>query len=176
MEVSKKIRIIFILSLVFLNISCDQISKSVIRKTIAPNERIEVLKDSFVLTKVENTGAAYSLGSNLTPIVKIFLLQILPVLILLILLRLILIKINYSKTTIIGLTFIVGGGIGNLFDRIVYGSVTDFLILDLGIIRTEIFNMADVSIMFGSILVLLSAFFSKDETFFRQKLQEDELD
>ncbi len=171
MKVSQKIRIVFILSLVFLNISCDQISKSVIRKTIAPNERIEVLKDSFVLTKVENTGAAYSLGSNLAPMLKVLILQILPVAVLLVLLRLIIIKVNYSKTTIAGLAFIIGGGIGNLFDRIVYGSVTDFLILDLGIIRTEIFNMADVSIMFGSILVLLSALFSKNETFFRQKLQ-----
>ncbi|GAA4278492.1 signal peptidase II [Aquimarina mytili] len=176
MKVSKKTRIIAILSLVFLNISCDQISKSIVRKTIEPYERIEVLKNNFVLTKVENTGAAYSLGSDLTPVLKILVLQILPILVLLLLLRLLLIKVNYSKTTIIGLAFIIGGGIGNLFDRIVYGSVTDFLIMDLGIIKTEIFNIADVSIMTGSVLIILSTFLSKNETFFTQKTSIHELD
>ncbi|MCX2763296.1 signal peptidase II [Aquimarina muelleri] len=154
---------ILILSLIFLNIGCDQISKNVVRKTIEPYERIEVFKDSFVLTKVENTGAAYSLGSDLGPILKILLLQILPIIVLLFLLRQILIKTDYSKETNIGFAFIIGGGIGNLFDRIMYGSVTDFMILDLVVIKTEIFNLADVSIMIGAILVLYSSFFGKKE-------------
>ncbi len=171
MKITRKIRTILILSLVLLNISCDQISKSVVRQAIEPYERIAVFKDSFVLTKVENTGAAYSLGSDLAPILKIFLLQILPIFVLLLLLRQILIKTNYSRETIIGFAFIIGGGIGNLFDRIVYGSVTDFLILDLGIIKTEIFNLADVSIFLGSILVLITAFFDKKRTIFKEKLQ-----
>ncbi|WP_106791240.1 signal peptidase II [Aquimarina sp. Aq78] len=170
MKITRKIRIILILSLVLLNISCDQISKNVVRQVIDPYERIEVFKDSFVLTKVENTGAAYSLGSDLAPILKILLLQILPILVLLLLLRQILIKTDYSRETIIGFAFIIGGGIGNLFDRIVYGSVTDFLILDLGIIKTEIFNLADVSIFLGSILVLITTFFNKKGTIFKEKI------
>ncbi len=171
MKITPKLRIILVLSLVLLNISCDQISKNVVRRAIEPYQRIEIFKDNFVLTKVENRGAAYSLGSDLGPALKIILLQILPILVLLILLRQILIKTNYSRETIIGFAFIIGGGIGNLFDRIVYGSVTDFLILDLGIIKTEIFNMADVSIMFGSLLVLTSAIFNKKDSFFREKTQ-----
>ncbi|EZH72105.1 hypothetical protein ATO12_24520 [Aquimarina atlantica] len=171
MKITRKIRIILILSLVLLNISCDQISKNVVRQTIEPYERIEVFKNSFVLTKVENTGAAYSLGADLAPILKVLLLQILPILVLLLLLRQILIKTNYSRETIIGFAFIIGGGIGNLFDRIVYGSVTDFLILDLGIIKTEIFNLADVSIFLGSILVLITTFFNKKGTIFKEKIQ-----
>ncbi len=170
MKITQKIRIIGILSLVFLNISCDQISKTVVRQTIEPYERIEVFKDNFVLTKVENTGAAYSLGSNLEPNLKLILLQILPIIVLLVLLRQVLIKTSYSGETIIGLAFIIGGGIGNLFDRIVYGSVTDFLILDLGILKTEIFNMADVSIMLGSALILISTFFDKKDSFLKEKL------
>ncbi|GAA4274689.1 signal peptidase II [Aquimarina gracilis] len=168
-QITQKLRLLAILSLVLLNISCDQISKTVVRKTIEPYQRIQVFKNNFVLTKVENTGAAYSLGADLMPIHKILLLQILPVIVLLILLWQILIKTNYSKETIIGFTFIIGGGIGNLFDRIVYGSVTDFLILDLGIIKTEIFNMAEVSIMLGSLLVLGAALFNKKEAAFKEK-------
>ncbi|WP_109299014.1 signal peptidase II [Aquimarina sp. AU474] len=172
MKFTRKIKISFILLLVLLNVSCDQISKNVVRKTIEPYERIQVFQDNFLLTKVENTGAAYSLGSNLSPVLKIIFLQIVPILVLLFLLRQILIKTNYSKETIIGFAFIIGGGIGNLFDRIMYGSVTDFLILDLGIIKTEIFNMADVSVMLGSILVLSSAIFNKKDSFFKEKQHE----
>lgn len=171
MKISGKIRMILILFLVFLNISCDQISKRVVRQTIEPYERIEVFKDHFVLTKVENTGAAYSLGSDLGPILKIFLLQILPVIVLLFLLRQILIKTNYSKETIIGFAFIIGGGAGNLLDRIMYGSVTDFLILDLVVIKTEIFNLADVSIMLGGVLILYSSLFGKKEVL-KNKINE----
>lgn len=171
MRITKKIRIILILSLVLVNISCDQISKNIVRNTIQKDQRIHVIKDNLVLTKVENTGAAYSLGSDLSPVLKTIFLQVLPILVLLFLLRQLLIKTNYSRETIIGFTFIIGGGIGNLFDRIMYGSVTDFLILDLGILRTEIFNMADVSIMFGSILVLVSAIFGQKGSFFKENLQ-----
>lgn len=167
-KITKKIRVLLVLSLVLLNIGCDQISKTVVRQTIAPNQRIEVYENNLVLTKVENSGAAYSLGSDLAPLLKIILLQILPIIVLLFLLRLILIKTNYSKETILGFTFIIGGGIGNLFDRIVYGSVTDFMIMDLGIIKTEIFNMADVSIMVGSFIILITMLFNKKGSFFKE--------
>jgi signal peptidase II len=59
--------------------------------------------------------------------------------------------------TFVGLSFIVGGGIGNLYDRILYSSVTDFFHIDLGgIFKTGIFNMADVSVMVGMGLILLA--------------------
>ncbi|WP_299902141.1 signal peptidase II [uncultured Aquimarina sp.] len=167
-NITNKIRIFVIFSLVLLNVSCDQISKTVVRQTIEKNEIISVFDDNFVLTKVENTGAAYSLGSDLAPVLKIILLQILPILVLLFLLRLLIIKTNYSKETIVGFTFIIGGGIGNLYDRIVHGSVTDFMIMDIGIIKTEIFNMADVSIMLGSFIILITALITKKDTFFRE--------
>ena len=64
---------------------------------------------------------------------------------------------------IFGFCFIVGGGIGNIFDRIAYGSVTDFLYVDLGFFATEIFNMADVSIVLGTLIVLAYSIFGKKE-------------
>ncbi|MFD2564773.1 signal peptidase II [Aquimarina rubra] len=167
-KITGKIRVLSILSLVLLNIGCDQISKNVVRNTIEKNERIEVFENNFVLTKVENSGAAYSLGSDLAPLLKIILLQVLPIIVLLFLLRLILINTKYSKETVLGFTFIIGGGIGNLYDRIVHGSVTDFMIMDLGIIKTEIFNMADVSIMIGSFIILITALFNSKGSFFKE--------
>ncbi|WP_233194464.1 signal peptidase II [Aquimarina sp. I32.4] len=143
--------------------------KKIIRQTIEPYERIEVFKDNFIVTKIENTGAAYSLGSDLGPILKVLLLQIFPLVILLILVRQLLIRTNYSKGSIVGFAFIIGGGIGNLYDRIIYGSVTDFLILDIGVIKTEIFNLADVSIMLGAILVFILTLFGKNKIISKNK-------
>lgn len=156
-------RIIAILSLVFLNIGCDQMSKRIVRQKIAPNERISVIKHNLILTKVENTGAAYSLGSDLNPLVKTVLLQVIPAIVLFILLGMLLVKKDYSKEIIFGFCFIVGGGIGNIFDRIAYGSVTDFMFVDLGFFSTEIFNMADVSIVFGTLIVLTYSIFGKKQ-------------
>ena len=53
---------------------------------------------------------------------------------------------------------IVGGGLANLYDRFLYGSVTDFLFMDFNITRTGIFNTADLSVTTGLILILLSSF------------------
>ena len=60
--------------------------------------------------------------------------------------------------TILGICFVVGGGFGNIYDRLVYGSVTDFLQMNFVIVQTGIFNMADVSIMAGMFMILLEAY------------------
>lgn len=61
--------------------------------------------------------------------------------------------------SIIGLCCIAGGGIANLYDRFLYGSVTDFLYIDLGgVFKTGIFNSADLSVTTGMILLLMSSF------------------
>jgi len=52
-----------------------------------------------------------------------------------------------------------GGGIGNVYDRIIYGSVTDFLHIDLGLFETGIFNMADVSITTGALILLANTLY-----------------
>ena len=57
---------------------------------------------------------------------------------------------DLPQLAVIGWGFVIGGGIGNMYDRILYGSVTDFFYIDLGgIFHTGVFNMADVSIMVG---------------------------
>jgi len=75
-----------------------------------------------------------------------------------------LIKKDLTKLAIVGLSFIVGGGIGNLYDRILYGSVTDMVHIDLGgVFRTGIFNAADVSVMIGTGLILLEQFLTRKD-------------
>ncbi len=147
----KRLGIIF---LVLLNIGCDQISKDVVRKNVTPSDYIQVVDDYFILTNVENTGAMLGFGDTFPRMVKIILLQILPVLILVILLFRILRKKHLNKWSVVAFAFVIGGGIGNLIDRIAYGSVTDFFQIKLGVFRTGIFNMADVSVTTGVLLLL----------------------
>lgn len=163
-------RVALIITLIVLNISCDQLSKKIVRSNIQTNERIQLIQDNLILTKVENKGAAYSFGANWSPIAKRVLLQIIPAIVLVILLIMTLIKTTYPKTVFVGFSFVIGGGIGNVFDRIVYGSVTDFMYIDLGFFATEIFNMADVSIVIGACIVFIHTFFGKKET---PRLTED---
>ena len=128
---------------------------------MAYHQRIELFQDNFIITKVENTGAFLGMGAYLHPIWKNIFLLVMPSIALLLLLGYLLLNERFSKEIILGLSFIVGGGIGNLFDRIVYGSVTDFLFIDLGFFRTGIFNMADVSVMVGTVIIIMQTLINK---------------
>ena len=157
------IRNLFIFLLIAVNVGCDQISKSVVRGSVDYYEQIELVADNFILTKVENSGAFMGLGESLPLFAKHLLFLALPVIVLLFVLGFILMKRNLDPYIVTGLCFVIGGGMGNTFDRFVYGSVTDFLHLDFGIFRTGIFNMADMSIMIGMALILDAQWSRKPE-------------
>jgi signal peptidase II len=156
MKLKPLIRNLCILIIILCNVGCDQISKSIVRKEISEDQTISYLSNHFNILKVENTGAFLSLGDNLPHFVKFNLLTLLPVLVLFVGLFSLMQKNNLSKLTLIGFSFVIGGGIGNLYDRFVHGSVTDFMYINIGVFQTGIFNMADVSIMLGFGLVFLS--------------------
>lgn len=148
----------YVIALVLLTVGCDQISKKVVRNSVFQSDYIQLIENYFILTNIENTGAMLGFGANFSPIVKIFLLQGLPLLVLLILLYRTLTKTNLNKWIILAFAFVIGGGVGNLIDRILYGSVTDFFQIRLGIFKTGIFNMADVAVTFGVLLLLFLSF------------------
>ena len=160
---NKIIRTLFILTLISANIGCDQISKSIVRESVDHQEWIEIYEDNFILTNVENPGAFFGWLGDLPPVLKGILLALLPSLAILAILFTVLTRTNLPKGAATGLSFIIGGGIGNIYDRIAHGSVTDFLHIDLGLFRTGIFNMADVSIMVGMGIVLMSMWWAKDD-------------
>lgn len=157
----KVLRTLFIVLLITVNIGCDQVSKAIARDKIAYHERIEVLGDYLVLTKVENTGAFLGLWSELPQWLKNILLLGLPALVMVALFVYLLRKQGMSRATLVALAFIVGGGLGNLYDRVRYGQVTDFLYMDFQLFHTGIFNMADMSVMAGTAIILIESLFSK---------------
>ncbi|CAN5288695.1 signal peptidase II [soil metagenome] len=157
MKVNRFTRTPVILAILALNIGCDQISKFLVRKNMRYDDHIGFLHDHLTLSKVENTGAFLSLGDTLSNPYRFILLTLLPALALGFGLVYILVKSNISKVNLLGIIFILGGGIGNLYDRIVHGSVTDFLHIDFVIFQTGIFNVADMSIMAGMFMILINS-------------------
>jgi signal peptidase II len=160
-KVSNLIRLSVAILVVLLNIGCDQVSKSMAREHLEIHESVSMADGHFTLIKVENTGAFLSLGQDWSPVLKQILLLGLPLACLLITFAFLLSKPRLPAAIMVGLGSIIGGGIGNIYDRLVYGSVTDFMHIDLGFVQTGVFNMADVSIMIGTGLVVFYSLFTK---------------
>lgn len=155
----KKFRYILISTIVSLSIAFDQFSKVWVRNNFENYSEKNLIGEFFTLIKVENTGAFLGMGSELSEIPRILLLIVLPVVVLISITIYTYIEKTLDKISIIGFSLIIGGGIANIFDRIVYGSVTDFLYINLGgIFKTGIFNIADLSVTTGMILILISSF------------------
>ena len=124
---------------------------------------INIIADYFIITNVENSGAFLGLGSDFSPVIKSILLLALPVGVLVTVLVYVFKDKSIDKLSLIGYSSIIGGGIGNIYDRFLYGSVTDFLFIDLGgVFKTGIFNIADLSVTTGMILIIWASFKNKD--------------
>lgn len=160
MKISK--RSIYIIVLIIINIAIDQISKFWVRANVATHSESEIWGQTFILTNVENKGAFLGLGSDLNPTVKIILLLILPVVVLGLVLRHIIKERSMDQMSLFGYCCIIGGGIANVYDRFIYGSVTDFWHIDLGgVFKTGIFNIADVSVTSGLIILIVASFIGR---------------
>lgn len=148
---------LFGIILISVNISCDQLTKAMVRKQISPSEQITVIPDHLTLTNIENSGAFLSMGQTWWQPLKSVLFIVLPTIVLLLGMYYMLRLGGRRPWLTLALGFAIGGGIGNMIDRLRYGSVTDFVHIRVGPLQTGIFNMADVSIMIGVGVLLLFA-------------------
>ena len=159
---NKRRRNLLITLIVFLSIAFDQISKIWVRNNFDSYIENSIIGNIFTLIKVENTGAFLGMGSELSEIPRILLLIVLPITVLISITIYTYMDKSLDKISIIGFPLIIGGGIGNIFDRIAFGSVTDFLYINLGGgFKTGIFNIADFCVTTGMILILISSFKQK---------------
>lgn len=161
-------RSIFITLVIILTIAIDQISKVLVRANIVgqtetrASERISLIGDVFIMMNVENKGAFLGMGSELNDTLRLILLLLLPILVLGFVLRYIIKDKSLDNWSLFAFSSIIGGGLANVYDRIVYGSVTDFLFIDLGgVFKTGIFNMADLSVTTGMIILIIFSFKKK---------------
>lgn len=145
---------ILILSLIFLIV--DQISKILVVKFLDLNS-VTVIKNFFYLTYTNNTGAAFSILTDK----RIFLVLVGIIIIILLIYYL---KKHQIKSTInkIAFALVIGGSLGNLIDRIIRGSVVDFIDIKIFSYNFPIFNLADTFITIGVLLLLINI--NKEET------------
>jgi signal peptidase II len=106
------------------------------------------------LTHVHNTGAFLSIGSGLNDFWRPILLNLFPALLLVGVVYYIFREELLNRWQVIALSLIVGGGLSNIIDRLLYGHVVDMLHLKAFGLQTGIFNVADMAIMAGMFIML----------------------
>ena len=157
MQRSTVVRVGAIALIVLVTIGLDQTTKELARTYLRDQGTVRVVGDVFIFRYVENVGGFLSLGSRLPGAVRTGLLVAFPLAALAWLVISMVRSSTLSWRLLTGLSFIAGGGFGNLFDRVFHGGhVSDFMNLGIGNLRTGIFNVADMAIMAGCVLLLIS--------------------
>lgn len=139
---------IIIYSIIFFIL--DLISKVIVNDFLGLAESITVINNFFYLTNVHNLGAAWSLFSG-----QRILLIVIGMAALFFIFRWINDFKNNNKN-IWAFSLLISGLLGNLFDRIIYGYVRDFLDFRFGSYNYPVFNLADTFIFCGVVLLILA--------------------
>ena len=142
---NKKYTLIFSVSLIVVFL--DQLTKFLIRKNFQLNESIPIIKNILHLTYVTNTGSAFGVFKNLNWFFMLF--SIAVIIAIFYYLR----KKIYEKEKFLQLAvgLLLGGTIGNMIDRILYGAVTDFLDFRIW----PVFNISDSAVTISVILLII---------------------
>jgi signal peptidase II len=149
-------RTLFIAPVLFSCVGCDQVTKNIARQTLANSEPMNFLNNIFRLQYVENSGAFLSLGATSSENIRFWIFTFFTGVFLAGMLVYLLVSTNISKVKMISLSLVVGGGVGNLIDRIFNeGRVIDFMNIGIGSLRTGVFNVADVAISFGVVWIIV---------------------
>ena len=150
------IRLVLIVA-ALATIGCDHVTKQVATATLAGTPGRSFLLDTVRLEYVENTGGFLSLGASLPSPARMWLFTIGTGIMLLALIAMAY-RFADGSWSMLGLTLFVAGGSSNWMDRLIHGSVVDFLNVGIGPVRTGVFNVADVAIMLGVGTVMLTQF------------------
>ncbi len=140
--------------IIVATVALDQATKALARGVLEGRGRVSFLGDLFRLELARNAGAFLSLGANLPPGVRGAILTW-GVAILTLGAAWVALRHRGSPVVSVGAALVAGGGLGNLWDRLTEnGLVTDFMNLGLGALRTGIFNVADLAIVAGVVLLV----------------------
>lgn len=150
-------RLLLILIVLISCVGCDQVTKSIAVSHLPGTKMISYLGDTLRLQLAYNRGAFLSLGHSLPDVLRHSIFSVGVCFILIGALTFALFSKSGNFSLVLAISLFVGGGIGNLIDRIIHnGFVVDFLNVGIGPLRTGIFNMADVAIMGGGVLLFFT--------------------
>ncbi|MFH1218112.1 MAG: signal peptidase II [Pseudomonadota bacterium] len=152
----------WLIVLALLVVVADQYTKWLVVSRFSLYETVSVIPGFFNLTYLHNTGAAFGLLANANPAWRVyFFVGIACVALVFVLFAF----QQYRRRGMIYLlvfSFIAGGAVGNLIDRVRYGSVVDFLDFYVATYHWPAFNVADSAIVVGVGLFLAAGFFDRE--------------
>ena len=148
-------KIILILAMAAGVVATDLVTKTIVERMFSGEPTVHLLGDTLRVGFVLNTGVFLSLGHALSPTTRFWAFVVGVACVLTLLLVLTLRDARFRAPEVAAVAAIVGGGIGNLVDRVQIGAVRDFLNVGVGPLRTGIFNVADMAITFGGIALIL---------------------
>lgn len=147
----------FVLATLAATVGCDQATKSVVRNQLPMGETLGYFHGTLSISNAVNRGAFLGLGEGFSDEIRWWMLTVAVSITLTGLLAFALIAPNLPVPRLLAIVAIVGGGLGNLIDRVSLGFVRDFVSLGIGPLHTGIFNIADMFITGGAVvLVVLS--------------------
>jgi len=135
-------------------IACDRVTKRAAADHLAGRPRLSLIGDSIRLEYAENRGGFLSLGAELPPTLRVALFNV-GTAVLLAWLGVWAYRRSRDGGYAFGPALLWAGGVANLADRVARGRVIDFLNVGVGTLRTGIFNVADVAITAGVVLLVL---------------------
>lgn len=144
----KKVYIIALISLII-----DQIVKILVSNYLILGQTTKIINNFFYLTYVQNTGAAFSILIGYR-----YILIIITLIFLYYLYKYTKKQTNPNKLAILSYGLLLGGIIGNLIDRIIYGYVIDYLDFMIFNYNFPIFNLADTFIVIGCIILVINSY------------------
>jgi signal peptidase II len=145
-------------------LALDRLTKSLIAHRLTLHESIPVIPGFFRIVHAENPGAAFGIFADSPSEWKVVLLILFSLIALLIVSALLWRNSHSLTTTGVGLSLILGGAVGNLWDRVVSRRVVDFLLFYVGQYQWPAFNVADSAIVIGAGLLVFEILFTKSPT------------
>ena len=139
----------------------DRLTKLVIESRVSFIDTYKVIPGFFDIVHSQNRGVAFGIFNDSTSEWRTTLLVIASVAAVIIVSVMLWNSQKLDRLSLSGLALILGGAAGNVFDRIVWGRVTDFLLFYIRDYQWPAFNMADTAIVVGSGLLMLDLFRSK---------------
>ncbi len=145
------------ISVTFVCFVMDRLTKHLAVSFLKGRRSVSLIENFLDLTYVENTGAAFGLFSNIDSMFRIPFLTIVAILALIFIVYIYLKLSREERMTCLSLSFVLGGALGNIWDRISQGYVVDFIDVHYYRIFTwPTFNFADIVISVGAGLIVLS--------------------
>lgn len=168
---SRRVRMMIIAGLLATLVGCDQVSKRYATENFqhTSEQPMTFCGDVFQIHYALNSGAFLSLFANLDPSIRFWLLTVMNGLILGSLAVFLVVRNDVDRLSFWALALVLAGGIGNLIDRAFLGGVViDFMVIDFswtGInwLRTGVFNVADMAITAGFLMLLPQLFRSEKQ-------------